>query len=251
MPSDWLGERAGIHPHRLAVVDAASGRQHTFLSFDSRANQIAHFYEQWVGLVPGDRVGLLCSPGDDLLQLVVAAGKLGVTALLLDPNADAETVIAALEAHGPRTAFYAPQQAERVREIWFEVSSVEHFIPLHSAVDTASFEEIAAHYPPIFSFGEAEEEHAWVHFAAEEMSWSGPGAVPEAGGQGGAAAPLYRPAGLAAALRALRRGQAVVIEPDRVKIIEAPPDLAPGDDPRSPSQRNVPQGRSWLPHDFL
>lgn len=252
---DWLGECAQRHPERLAVLDAAHGRRHSFQGFEDRANQIAHFCEQWVGLLPGDCIGLFSTPSDDVLQIVVAAGKLGLTALLLDPTASAEALVASINAHAPRTIFHGLAQAEIVREIWFEVDSVEHFIPLRGAVDTANFEDIVAHYAPFPPSFELEEEIAWVRFAAEGISWRGVEdatlSAPSEDGPDEIAAPLHRRDGLAAAVQALRAGQCVVVEEDAIRVIESPPDVGPTKEGGSASERNLPTGRSWLPHEFI
>jgi len=253
--SDWLGALAQRHPDRIAVMDAASRRSHTYRSFDNRANQIAHFCERWVGLLPGDRVGLLSTPSDDVLQIVVAAGKLGLTALLLDPAAAPEDLIQAINQYSPRTVFHGLAQADLVRAIWFKVDSVEHFIPLRGMVDTANFEDIAAHYPPTPPFRELEENAPWVCFADEGITW--PTLEEAAGyplpgeGLGAVAGPLYRPAGLAAAVRGLGSAQCVVVEGEVLRVIESPPEMSPSDEQWSDSQRNVPTGPSWLPHEFL
>jgi acyl-CoA synthetase (AMP-forming)/AMP-acid ligase II len=256
MPStDWLGDCAEQHPDRIAVIDATSGRRHTYRGFDRRANQIAHFCEQWVGLLPGDCIGLFSTPSDDVLQILVAASKLGLTALLLDPAAPSEALIRAMDAHSPRTVFYGLAQADLVQEIWFEVDSVEHFIPLRGAVDTANFEDIVAHYPPTLPLAQLEEKVPWVRFAAEEITWSTEelwaGDHASDNKLGTVAAPLYRRDGLAAAVQALRSGQCVVVEEDAVTVMEAPAEMQPSGDEGSGSQRNVPQGRSWLPHEFM
>jgi hypothetical protein len=250
-----LGEYVQHQLNHIAVIDAASGRRHTAQGFDNRANQIAHFCEQWVGLLPGDCLGLLSTPSDDVLQIVVAAGKLGLTVLLLDPALSSDALIASINEHGPRTVFYGLAQADLVQEIWFEVDSVEHFIPLRGAVDTANFEEIAAHYPPIPPSVSPEEDVPWVFFAAEKTVWlpedlpidelrleDEPHAV---------AVPLHRLDGLATAVQALLSGHCVIVKETSVEVVEPPERLRPTDEADSASQRNVPQGRSWLPREFM
>jgi len=253
--ADWLGDRAEQQPDRMAVIDATSGRRHTFQGFDNRANQIAHFCEAWVGLLPGDCIGLLSTPSDDVLQIVVAAAKFGLTALLLDPDGSPDALITAIEQHIPRTVFYGLAQSDLVQEIWFEVDSVEHFIPLRGAVDTANFEDIVAHYPPIPPLIGSEEQVPWVCFAAEEITWSieevlaGEEAADDV--LGSVALPLHRPGGLSAAVQGLRSGQCVVVETVSIEVIEAPAEMRPTAEEGSGTQRNVPGGRSWLPHEFI
>ena len=252
---DWLGDCAQQHPDRIAVIDTTSGRRYSFRGFDNRANQIAHFCEGWVGLLPGDCIGLLSTPSDDVLQIVMAAAKFGLTALILDPDGLPDALIAAIEEHTPRTVFYGLAQSDLVREIWFEVDSVEHFIPLRGAVDTANFEDIVAHYPPTPPLMHTEERVPWVRFVAEEITW--PIEESLAGEEGAddlpgpVALPLHRPGGLSAAMQGLRSGQCVVVETDSMDVIEAPAEMRPTDEEGSGIQRNLPEGRSWLPHEFM
>jgi hypothetical protein len=56
---------------------------------------------------------------------------------------------------------------------------------------------------------------------------------------------------LAAAVTALRLGQCAIIREDSVEVIESPGEIGPSQEDGASSQRNVPTGRSWLPHEFL
>jgi len=253
---DWLGACARQHPNRIAVIDAASGRRHTLRRFDQRANQIAHFCEQWVGLLPGDCIGLLSTPSDDVLQIVIAAGKLGLTALLLAPDRSSEALITSINQYEPRTLFYGLAQAQLAQTIWFGVDSVEHLIPLRGAVDTANFEDIVAYYPPVPPLVERQKDVPWVRFTADATTWPGPEAAAALSDlpvdeEEAVPVPLHHPQGLATAVTALQSGQCVIIEKDSVKVIESPGEAEAAEDEAPPSQRNVPQGRSWLPHEFL
>jgi hypothetical protein len=238
----------------MAVIDANSGRRHSFRAYDNRANQIAHFCEQWVGLGAGDDIGLLSTPSDDVLQIVIAAGKLGLVALMLDPNASSDDLIVAINQFGPRTVFHGLGQADLVQEIWFEVDNVEHFIPLRGAVDTANFEDIVAHYPPSLPPRPGQESLPWVRFPAEGTTWrdEGDAATSLTPGEklGSVTTPLYRPAGLAAGVQGLRWGRCLVVKADAVEIIESPAEIGPDEEQARAAQRNVPRGRSWLPHEF-
>jgi hypothetical protein len=253
--ADWLSDLAQQHSDRMAVIDATSGRRHTFGGFDNRANQIAHFCESWVGLLPGDYIGLLSTPSDDVLQIAVAAGKLGLTTLFLDPTASSDALIGSIAEHTPRTVFYGLEQGDLVQEIWFEVDSVEHFIPLRGAVDTANFEDIVAHYPTTPPLVQQEEGVPWVCFAAEEIAWSADEilAGEERGDNllGTVALPLYRPDGISAAVKGLQSGWCLVVETESIAVIESPTGMRPTQDEGPGVQRNVPEGRSWLPHEFL
>jgi acyl-CoA synthetase (AMP-forming)/AMP-acid ligase II len=253
--ADWLSDLAQQYPDRMAVIDATSGRRHTFGGFDNRANQIAHFCESWVGLLPGDCIGLLSTTSDDVLQIAVAAGKLGLMTLFLDPTVSSDALIEAIGQHTPRTVFYGLAQGDLVQEIWFEVDSVEHFIPLRGAVDTANFEDIVAHYPTTPPLVQREEGAPWVCFAAEEVAWLADEVLTSEERSddllGTVALPLYRPGGFSAAVKGLGSGCCLVVETDSIGVIESPIGIRPTQDEGSGVQRNVPEGRSWLPHEFL
>lgn len=253
--TDWLGDLARQYSNRIAVIDATSERRHSFRAFDNRANQIAHFCEQWVGLGASDCIGLLSTPSDDVLQIVIAAGKLGLAALILDPDASSQDLISEINSYSPRTVFHGLAQAELVQEIWFEVDSVEHFIPLRGAVDTANFEDIVAHYPSSPPSRPGQENLPWVRFPVEGMTWMDEGdaaaSLTPDEKLGSVPTSLCRPAGLAAAIRGLRSGRCVVVKTDSVEIIESPAEISPDEEQVTASQRNVPRGRSWLPHEFL
>ena len=98
------------------------------------------------------------------------------------------------------------------------------------------------------------EASATVRFAAED-TWSIEEVLTGEEGAddvlGTVALPLFRPDGLSAAVQGLRLGQCVVVETDTTGVIESPIEMRPTADEGSGTQRNVPGGRSWLPHEFL
>jgi hypothetical protein len=145
-----------------------------------------------------------------------------------------------------------------VRHMWFEIDSVEHFIPLRGAVDTADFEDIVAYYPTTPPEVAGAADVPWLRFAVEGLTWAGleealAAAANSVSGDGlwRVAAPLYRPAALAAAVAGLHAGRCVVVEADAVQVDESPGAAPPTAEEADATVRNVPTGRSWLPHEFM
>ncbi len=76
---DTMGRRAIYTPDRLAVVDAGkAARPHfTYRQMNERANRLANWLRDEVGLGKGDRVGIVAHDGVEFLDAFFACGKLG------------------------------------------------------------------------------------------------------------------------------------------------------------------------------
>jgi fatty-acyl-CoA synthase len=74
---DWINRHSERTPEKLAVVDAHSGRQFTYRQFNERANRLASFLRDTIGVRPGDRVSILAQNSSDYYELLFACGKMG------------------------------------------------------------------------------------------------------------------------------------------------------------------------------
>jgi fatty-acyl-CoA synthase len=78
---DLLNARVRRHPNRIAVVDGP--RQFSFAAFDARVNGIAAVLRM-MDIKRGDRVAILSENRAEYLELLFAAGKLGVIVCALN-----------------------------------------------------------------------------------------------------------------------------------------------------------------------
>jgi fatty-acyl-CoA synthase len=74
---DWIKRHAERTPDKLALVDAHTGRTFTYAHFNERANRLAGFLKDTLGLKGGDRVSILAQNSSDYYEVLFACGKMG------------------------------------------------------------------------------------------------------------------------------------------------------------------------------
>jgi fatty-acyl-CoA synthase len=74
---DLLAARAGVAPDALALVDTLSGREHHYPEADARAGRTAAHLRDGLGVGAGDRVALLAGNRTEIIELLVACGRIG------------------------------------------------------------------------------------------------------------------------------------------------------------------------------
>ncbi|MCP1676253.1 fatty-acyl-CoA synthase [Natronocella acetinitrilica] len=82
LPMDWVGNWIGPwarrYPGRQAVYDAASGAHLSYAELNDKANRMAEWLTDELGMQPGEVVCLLCRNRLEALYLYLACGKLGL-----------------------------------------------------------------------------------------------------------------------------------------------------------------------------
>ena len=76
--ADVLGERARLSPGRCALVFVPTGERFTYAELNARAERVAAFLRDGLGLVKGDRVALLAHNRVEYVDLLFAAAKTGL-----------------------------------------------------------------------------------------------------------------------------------------------------------------------------
>lgn len=76
---DYLGRREIYSPNKLAIVDAGKDPQLrlTYRQMNERANRLAKWFQDEVGIQKGDRVAILARDGVEHLDCFFACGKIG------------------------------------------------------------------------------------------------------------------------------------------------------------------------------
>jgi fatty-acyl-CoA synthase len=126
--TDWLDKRARLTPRRIGLVDAASGREIDFASWNAAANRTANLLRS-LGVRQGDRVAVHATNCVAYLDLLFACGKLG--AVLQNLNwrlAPAEIAQIVADAR-PRVLAYTLDWRERIDALR-PALGVEHVIAM-------------------------------------------------------------------------------------------------------------------------
>jgi len=129
---DWLQRHAERTPHKLAVVDAYSGRQFSYAQFNERANRLASFLKDELGLQVGDRVSILAQNSSDYYEALFACGKMGAILNTLNWRLAAPELQYILNDCAPRALIYEPEFVETVDILRPEIKC-QHYIVLGDA----------------------------------------------------------------------------------------------------------------------
>jgi fatty-acyl-CoA synthase len=132
---DVLGERARLSPDKTALVFVPTGQRFTYRELDERARRCAAAWEA-LGLVKGDRIGLLAHNRPEFLDAFFAAGKSGVILVPLSTRLTAHELAPIVRDAGLRAFVYDGAFAAVVEELRALVA-VERWLaldaPAHSS----------------------------------------------------------------------------------------------------------------------
>ena len=106
---DILGRRAIYSPDDLAVVDAGKDphRSFTYRELNDRANRLANYLRDGVGIQKGDRVAILAHNGVEYLEAFFACGKLGAILTCLNWRLHWRELLVLLETTTPKVLIYS------------------------------------------------------------------------------------------------------------------------------------------------
>jgi acyl-CoA synthetase (AMP-forming)/AMP-acid ligase II len=104
-----LRQRARLHPDRPAIIDGE--RRFTFATFNARVNRLAAALRA-LGLTRGDRVAILSENRAEYLELIFAAGKLGVIVCTLNWRLTDRELLHCVTLTEPRATFVSPLHLE-------------------------------------------------------------------------------------------------------------------------------------------
>ncbi|MGB1286402.1 MAG: AMP-binding protein [Aggregatilineales bacterium] len=119
---DILGRRALYSPDTLALVDAGKRphRSFTYRDLNDRANRLANYLRDGVGIRKGDRVAILAYNGVEYLDAFFACGKLGAILTCLNWRLHWREMLQLLEQTTPAVLIYSDEFKEQVEHILAE-----------------------------------------------------------------------------------------------------------------------------------
>jgi fatty-acyl-CoA synthase len=111
---DWIKRHAERTPDKLALVDAHSGRQFTYAHFNGRANRLASFFKDTLGVQQGDRISILAQNSSDYYEVLFGCGKMGAILNTLNWRLAVPELEFIIKDCAPRVLIYEPMFAEAV-----------------------------------------------------------------------------------------------------------------------------------------
>jgi len=124
---DWIKRHAERTPDRLALVDAHTGRTFTYAQFNERANRLASFLKDTLGVERGDRVSILAQNSSDYYEVLFACGKMGAVLNTLNWRLTAPELEFILNDCAPRVLIYEAMFSEAVETLRPRIGC-EHYV---------------------------------------------------------------------------------------------------------------------------
>ncbi len=111
---DWIKRHAERTPDKLALVDAHTGRTFTYAQFNERANRLASWLKDTLGVERGDRLSILVQNSTDYFEVLFACGKMGAILNTLNWRLAVPELEYILNDCAPRVLIYEPAFTEAV-----------------------------------------------------------------------------------------------------------------------------------------
>ncbi len=127
--ADVLGERARLSPGKTALVFVPTGERFTYRELNARAGKAAALLSGRLGLVKGDRVGLLAHNRVEYVDLFFAAAKAGLVLVPLGTRLTPRELAFIVDDAGLSALVYGSEFAETVAALRGE-SAVPRWIAL-------------------------------------------------------------------------------------------------------------------------
>jgi len=127
---DTLGRRAIYSPDRVAVIDTGKpGRLTlTYAQLNQRANRLANWLRDEVGIQQGDRVGILAHDGVEFLDAFFACGKLGAILACFNWRMHWRELMQVMSDTTPKALIFSDEFAENVSRLLEHAPSLTHLL---------------------------------------------------------------------------------------------------------------------------
>jgi fatty-acyl-CoA synthase len=125
---DWLKRHAERTPEKLALVDAHSGRRFNYAQFNERADRLASFLGNRLGIRRGDRVSILAQNSSDYYEVLFGCAKMGAILNTLNWRLAEPELEFILKDCAPRVLIYEPRFADAVDALRSRVDCEFHVV---------------------------------------------------------------------------------------------------------------------------
>lgn len=114
---EWLGRRAQLSPHRVGLVDVATGDRLTYRELDLRSRALATALAEQYGVRQGDRVAALAANCPEYLDALFACALLGAILVPLNWRLTVRELAAVVNDCEPRLLLHDAQYRESAEAV--------------------------------------------------------------------------------------------------------------------------------------
>ena len=116
--NNWIARRADITPDWLVLMDEVDGGRYiTYAQLNERADRLAHFLRERLGIEKGSRVAMLAWNRLEVIDCLFACAKIGAIFAPVNTRLTAREIADYFSSIRPRALFYEPVFEDRVKEL--------------------------------------------------------------------------------------------------------------------------------------
>jgi len=130
--ADLLSKRAHLTPERIALVELETGERYTYSNLNERANKLANFMRDELGVQPGDRVSILAKNSIVYIDLFYGLAKIGAIFAPFNWRLTARELAYMFNDLEPKVLICEPEFVQVVEEMKTDIH-VEHYVNLRGA----------------------------------------------------------------------------------------------------------------------
>lgn len=130
--ADLLSKRAHLTPERIALVELETGERYTYEKLNERANRLANFLRDELGVQPGDRVSILAKNSIVFVDLFYGLPKIGAILAPFNWRLTARELTFMLNDLEPKVLIVEPEFVQVIEEMKPNIH-VEHYVNLRGA----------------------------------------------------------------------------------------------------------------------
>jgi fatty-acyl-CoA synthase len=145
---DYLGRREIYSPDKVAIIDAGKPGEpeYTYRQMNERANRLANFLHDEVGIRKGERVGIFARDGIEHLDLFFALSKLGAVHVAFNWRLHPQELCRLTELTTPKAIVYSEDFRLNIAQLQASPASasITHYLHIEGpgVADSRSFAEV-------------------------------------------------------------------------------------------------------------
>ena len=130
---DLLSKRAYLTPNREAMLELPAGQRYTYAALNERANRLANFLHDKLGVEKGDRVSILAHNCVAYVDLFYGLAKIGAIFAPLNWRLVAPELVYIVNDNQPRVLIYGSEFIDILAEMRPDID-VAHYVSLGSGL---------------------------------------------------------------------------------------------------------------------